>query len=76
MRAISLEHLDGLHLANSNSRAKEKTAERSMRVPPIVVVTDQDQFLGYPTQSIELHFLVIELDLIVLKVGKQLSRYN
>ena len=76
MRAISLEHLDGLHLTNSNSRAKEKTAERSMRVPPIVVVTDQDQFLGYPTQSIELHFLVIELDLIVLKVGKQLSRYN
>ena len=76
MRTISLEHLDGLHLTNSNSRAKEKTAERSMRVPPIVVVTDQDQFLGYPTQSIKLHFLVIELDLIVLKVGKQLSRYN
>ena len=76
MRAISLEHLDGLHLTNSNSRAKEKTAERSMRVPPIVVVTDQDQFLGYPTQSTKLHFLVIELDLMVLKVGKQLSRYN
>ena len=46
------------------------------RVPPIVVVTDQDQFLGYPTQSIKLHFLVIELDLMVFKVGKQLSRYN
>lgn len=76
MRTISLEHLDGLHLTNSNSRAKEKTAERSMRVPPIVVVTDQDQFLGYPTQSTKLHFLVIELDLMVLKVGKQLSRYN
>lgn len=73
MSAISLEYLNGLHLANSNSRAKAKTAEKSMRVPPIFVVTDQDQFLGYPTQS---HFWVIELDLMVLKVGKQLNRDN
>ena len=65
MNAISLEYLNGLHLANSNSRAKAKTAEKSMRVPPIVVV-----------KSIKLHSLVIELNLMVLKVGKQLNRDN
>ena len=72
MRTISLEHLDGLHLTNSNSRAKEKTAERSMRVPPIVVVTDQDQFLGYPTQSTKLHFLASFLGFKSWKATKQI----